>query len=91
MPKLESCSCGATRKESLLICSRCGNSYAITREQLNHLYDSYLEQKVSRIKNGDLYAAEQLIHYYESIDPQVSEIIRALRDLTQSQERSYDN
>ena len=80
MKLLEPCPCGTSRVDSTLICNNCKKSYPLTAEELSWFYDEYLNQKISRIRKGDMYAAEQLIHFYEGVDPQVSEIIKAMRD-----------
>ena len=88
MPELRNCSCGAARIQVHLVCGKCSRTYPFSQIQITKLYEDYFKEKVSKIKKGNLFAAEQLIHFYENIDPQVSEIIKALRDTAQKLERS---
>ncbi len=80
MPRLNDCSCGSSREQAIMVCGKCTKSYPFTQKQISKLYENYLKEKISRIKQGNMFAADQLIHFYENIDPQVSEIIRAIRD-----------
>lgn len=80
MPSLKNCLCGSSREQAILVCGKCTKPYPFTQKQISKLYENYLKEKISRIKQGNMFAAEQLIHFYENIDPQVSEIIRAIRD-----------
>ncbi len=80
MPYLNDCPCGSSREQAVLVCSKCTKPYSFTQKQISKPYENYLKEKISRIKQGNMFAAEQLIHFYENIDPQVSEIICAIRD-----------
>ncbi len=87
IPTLNDCSCGSSREQTILVCGKCTKPYPFTQRQISKLYKNYLNEKVSRIEQGNMFAVEQLIHFYENIDPQVSEIIRAIRDTVEIKEK----